>query len=314
MAVKSFSEFIALKESQTYNIPGIKDVRGGGLEIDVHDVSDEGSEPEHDRIIITKKNGTSVCISYINDEGKEMESLWIPLSGLDAVKDSTGKISKLILDPYKKWIASSDNFSKVDDFIENFTEYLEGGRNSDSSALENSAKDDVEIIIDVLGIPNGIREFKKGNGEYSWEAILDNGSLVEIVKRSKDDLMGSFSFYKNEGDHMPSLCIKNSGTNKTSLFTLPDNLKIEEEVGVSDLKKSDPYYSYLLKKSLGLESKPDEDKLIEYFRDLVSKGYHKPDESLDPEKNSEKQERSKKIVKILRTFLPATEVENLCIA
>lgn len=312
MSVKSFSEFISIKESQTYSTPGIRDVRGGGIEIDVHDASNEDDEHEHDKISVTKRNGTSVCLSYVNDEGKELESLWLPLSGLNLIEDSNGKITKIVLDPYKKWILSGENFSKVDDFIESFTSYLEGGRSSGSISLETSAKDDVEMVLDVLGIPYRIKEFRSGDGEYCWEAILDNGSLVEIIKRSKDDLMGSFNFYDQENSHIPSLSIKNSGSKKTSIFTLPDNLKIEEEIGISGLRKSDPYYNYLLKKAINTDTKSDEDKLVEYFKDLVSKGYHKPDDSLDPKENSEKQERSKRIVKILRTFLPLTDVEYLC--
>lgn len=308
MSIKNFKEFTKINESlSTYKSPGIQNTWGGGYEMDVADLT-SGDDPEYDRALVVKKNGTSICLGYLGGNKKTAGHFWVPLDAVELSKNGE-KISKVVFDPYKKWITLGPNLSKVEDFIENLLDYSESGSKENAEILRNKAKDDVEILLDLLGINSNIDHFSDGGEDNSWEALLKNGGLVEIKKRSDDDLMGSFKIYKNHKDSTPAINIKNLGNSKISSFNLGKDIDIEEPIGISAFKSKNPYYNFLKNKSLGFESSEDKESMINHYSDFLKKNTPH-EESDDKEKEMKRIGDIRKFEKVLSSFLTTEEIES----
>ncbi len=309
MIIKNFKEFTEINESaSTYKSPGIQNTWGGGYEMDVVDLT-SGDEPEYDRPLLVKKNGKSICLGYLGNNKKTVGHFWVPLDAVE-ISPSEGKVSKVVFDPRKKWITLNPNLSKVEDFIESLLDYSENGSKENTEILRGKAKDDVEIILDILGVDSSIDQFSD-TGENSWEALLKNGSLVEVKKRSDDDLMGSFKIYNNHKDAIPSMQIKNSRGEKFSKFNLGGDIEVEEPIGITDMKSDHPYYNFLKKKSLGKETSADKELLMDYYMGILNDNKSQEiEEGEDTEKKKKKLADIKRIEKVITSFLTPDELEE----
>jgi hypothetical protein len=314
MSILNFSDFSRINESEDhYNIPGVISTDEGGYEFHVCDSTSGGADD--DKIVVSKINGNSICLTYLKDDGEDADSLWIPLDAMDIQKDSDNKITKIVLSPYNRWFSDPSNSVKVDDFIESFADSIETTKMRQDPSMGDFAKDDVEMVLDILDLPLKVAEFSKTD-DNTWEAVLDNGSLIEIKKRSKDDLMGSFKIYTNKSDYLPSIFIKNNSGKKSTTFNLGDAEipEMEEEIGFSDLKNGSPYHKYLIKKCFGIGSEGDKDNLVNYFKDVVgthSNDYKNSEDANIKKSGEQKSEYIKRMAKVLTTFLPFNDVQEM---
>jgi len=295
--VLGFVDYLRFKinENESYSVPGIKDSWGNGYVISVFD-SSEGDEFPKDKIIVPKKNDKSIAICYVDNSGEQSDHLWIPIDGCSVKKDSNGAITEIYLDPYKKWITSSSNKSKVDDFIEDFADHLETSKTTGQEKIKQNAQDDVELLMDLIGIPGSIESFESC-GDYIWDATLDNGMLIEITKRSNDDLLSKFKIYLNSSDHHPCVYIDNDSMNKNTSFRIPEMSPINVKKGFSEIKNPDPYVKYLTRRAMDIQTPSDQESLFNYFQNLIAA-------------SSEDKETLSTIVSLLSEFMDKKEVES----
>jgi hypothetical protein len=297
--VLRFNDFQKSKinESEAYNIPGVKDSWGGGYIISPLDLTSGEKESPSNKIIIPKKNETSIAICYVDTEGNESDHIWIPNDGISVKKDKDGSIIELNLDPYKKWIAKDGNKSRIDDFIEDFANHLENSKTTGQERVEQNAQDDVELLMDLIGIPGSIESFESC-GDYTWDATLDNGMLIEISKRSNEDLLSKFKIYLNSSDHHPCVYINNDSLNKKTSFKIPDMNVITVPKGFMEMKNPDPYIKYLTRRAMDIQNNSDEESLFNHYKRSVESG-------------SEDREMLKNIAALLSQFMDNKDVEEI---
>jgi hypothetical protein len=151
--------------------------------------------------------------------------------------------------------------------------------------------------MDLLGIPGSIESFESC-GDYIWDAKLDNGMLIEISKRAKDDLLSKFKIYLNSSDHHPCVYINNDSLNKKTSFKIPDMDIITVPGGFTDVKNPDPYVKYLTKRAMDIQDNSDEESLLKHYRSSVDSG-------------SQDREMLKNIASLLSEFMNKREVEEI---
>lgn len=288
-----------LNEGESYSVPGIKGTWDGGYIISPLDTTwDEIDEIPRDRIIIIKTNETSIALCYIDSDGDESDYIWVPKDACSIKKGSSGEITELNLEPYKKWISSPSNRNRIDDFIEEFADHLENSKTTGQEKIKTNAKDDVELLMDIIGIPGSIESFESC-GDYIWDAKLDNGMLIEITKRSQDDLLSKFKIYLNANDHHPRVYINNNSDNKKTSFRIPGMEKsIDINKGFVGIRNSDPYIKYLTKRSMEIEDSSDKENLYKYFKSQI-------------DQKSEDRETLKIVADLLSEFMDKREVEAM---
>lgn len=297
--VLGFNDFQKSKidESQSYNVPGVKDSWDGGYIISPIDLTVGKKEIPSDKIIVSKKNETSIAICYVNSDGDETNHVWIPNDAISFKKDGDGGIIELDLDPHKKWISKEGNRTMIEDLIEDFADHLEYSKITGQDRIKQNAQDDVELLMDLIGIPGSIGSFKSC-GDYIWDAELDNGMLIEISKRSKDDLLSKFKIYLNASDHHPCIYINNDSLNKKTSFKIPDMDIITVSDGFIDVKNPDPYVKYLTKRSMDIQDNSDEESLLNHYKRSVDTG-------------SQDREMLKIVASLLSEFMDKEDVEGI---
>lgn len=296
MKIKNFLDYSLLKESLFLSLRGIKDA-DDFLNVPVLDTTNNNSISKS-RTILFKNFSDSFELSYANKAGKVLNSIRVPKSVARIERGEDGKVCLITVNKYQN---SEFPLDKLDDFIEDFGNYLaikNGGRTE-------MAKCDIEIILDLLDLPEQVESIKK-MGDNQWEATLGNGSLVDFKKRKPHDLMGSFRIYKTKDSTMPCIHLEDFGDSKKSSFNFDNTTSsiIEEPVGLSELRLRNPYHEFLINKCFGKETKSHEDKFVDYF---IQKS--KENSWLTPDSNRDPQfERMKKA---LSTFLPHREMESI---
>ena len=297
--VLGFNDFQKNKinEGQSYNVPGIKDSWDGGYIISPVDLTVGKKEIPYDKIIIPKKTETSIAICYSDSSGKESNHLWIPNDAISFKKDGDGGIIELDIDSHKKWISKEANRSMLEDLIEDFANHLEYSKITGQDRIKQNAQDDVELLMDLIGIPGSIESFESC-GDYTWEATLNNGMLIEITKRSKDDLLSKFKIYLKTSDHHPCVYINNNSLDKKTSFKIPDMDVITIPYGFTDIRNVDPYAKYLTKRAMNIQNNSDEESLFNHYKRSVDLGSHD-------------REMLKNISALLSEFMNKREVEEI---
>jgi len=138
--------------------------------------------------------------------------------------------------------------------------------------------------------------------------------VIDVKKRSSDDLVGNFDIYKKYSDVYPSVTIK-SDLGKMHFNFDQDNLDGNEEVesDITDVSKND-YLNFLLKKSLGLETTADEERLYNHFLEVIDSKdweYSEIDEEEKKERGRKTQKYIKKLKKLVLSFLPETKIREI---
>ena len=282
-----------LTESELYQIPGVKPTWNGGYEVEISDPSSESDDADRSgNIFIAKRNDKSIALCYLKKSGDESEYLWIPLEALRLSNPEDGK-TIIKLDPAKKWILNSENKERVEDFIEDFADSVESRKLLGSDFMRRNAQDDVELLMDVLNVPGSIKSFES-SGENIWDATLDDGRVIEIVKRNPDDLICTFRVYDSNNSSLPLLTIKNQSKSPKTIFHHPSLGEIEVDQAITSLRNQNPYVRYLINKCLGQETSSDQSDLYDFFKKVINeKGL--------------KSEEAKSIMKLLEDFMDSKD-------
>lgn len=285
-----------ITESTSYQIPGVKNIWGGGYELEVFKSPKHSEDSEKPQgIFIADKNEKSVALCFLNQDGSESEYLWVPNDAI-ALKDLDEEQHLLKFDPYKKWILKHENKDKVEDFLEDFADHIESSKLWGPDKMGRNAKDDVEMLMDIFDIPSPIKSFEV-SGDNQWDAELEDGKVIEITKRNQDDLMSTFKIFPDKKDSSPVLTIKNQTSSPKTVFRLPNLGEIEMGEVLIGYNKQSPYVKYLIKKCLGLETSADQADLFDHFQKIAKEKGLKSDEV-------------KTIMKLLEDFMDPKEITS----
>lgn len=291
--IMGFEEYSDSLLESAYQVPGIKSTPQGGYEIEVVDLSDdENSDDKFEKIFISKRNEKSLGLSFLDKNGKKSDCLWVPKESLSADNPNLIRIGA-----YNKWLTTGDNLEKLEDFIEDFADCTETKKNWGSDRMTYQAKDDVEILLDLFDYEPKISSFTK-SGDNEWTANLEDGKVIEITKRNPDDLMATFKIFNDVNSSSPSITIINKNPNPKTIFNNKVTGTIEIDGILLGLKNQSPYFKYLVKKCLGIESAEDKSLLFDYFKNM-------------PNKKKNKSEEYRNIVKLLSDFMDSDELERI---
>lgn len=312
MRVLNFKDFI-LNESDSggYGIPDVKNIMDDGYELTAEDFVGQKSTPPVGKILVVDDSNNSLTLSFRDRSGKMDRKLMV---GKDSVKFSKNSDGNYIIkiDPNLRWLNTGNNRENIEDFIEDLINCKLDSENHESRFIDG-IKDDVYFIMDILGIPCEVSDIKKIE-DNKYEITLDNDMVIDVKKRSSDDLVGNFDIYKKHSDVYPSVTIK-SDLGKMHFNFDQDNLDGNEEVesDITDVSKND-YLNFLLKKSLGLETTADEERLYNHFLEVIDSKdweYSEIDEEEKKERGRKTQKYIKKLKKLVLSFLPETKIREI---
>ena len=299
MEVLNFDRFFKINESIKNRRPNVIENDGEYI-INVLDVTKDTSLRVPRKILFSENNGT-VNLFYIKKSGKELDSINVPISSVFLKRDSSGNVVSIIFDKYKNQIGISHD--SIDDFIEGFRNYLHLKNNKSYLSVEG----DIEMILDLIGIEPPIKELSNIK-DLKWECKMEDGSFIEIEKRSPLDFFSCFKFYAPEEKYTPSININNKSKTISFLIKKDDSdLIIEEPGGITNILKDNPYYKYLIRRSLKKESDQERNNLTDYFKDFIKTAPSKNGDNTE----SESIDSINRMKKVLSVFLSKEEIEDI---
>ena len=269
-----------------------------GYSINVLDVTKNPNLSTPRKILFEESDGI-IKLFYIRKSGKVLDFIKFPDSLSITKRDKAGNVIRVIFDKYKNFHNSPLSFDMIDDFIEGFRNYLSLKKNK----LTTSAEGDIEMVLDLLDLPLSIKKIERKDG-LKWDADVDDGSFIEIEKRSVNDLFSYFKFYSPDDKYVP--CININNKKNCTFFSIKDgesNISLEEPGGISNIFKGTPYHKYLIKKSLKREKEDHKEDFIRYFKDTVKSNPHPEGELVDS---------LNRMKKVLSLFLSGKEIEDIC--
>jgi hypothetical protein len=312
--ILEYESFNPLHESKKYEgLRSVKKTWGGEYILDVDDYQKTNSKPLKGSILIGKDSGKAVALTYLNPDGSESKYLWVPYFGAYMNRNTAGGISSIKITPYKNWLSQSENEKKLEDFLDGFQESIEKEKTESEKTVGLQAQKDLDLILDMYGINSPIEKFEKGDRENEWRAILENGFVVIIKKRSSEDLVGEFRIYPKEKEEFPYIEISTEKNEKGFKFKRPGEYMIRRRIDMTDLKK-DPVALYLFKNITGLQEYEDEKSLLNYFESLVKSqdtSYQMSDDSRSYKSGQSEREEINLVSKLLEDFLTSKKIEEI---
>jgi len=313
MRILNFNDFKINESDDTedyISVDGIRPIMDDGYEISADNFCDSDRTFPMGSIIVTKDNNSSITMAFCGNNGKIQNELSIPKDSVDIKIDDNNNYI-VTIDPNRRWLNVTGNRAAIEDFIEDFTNCKMECDNLDIRMIDG-IKDDVYTILDIIGIPYDIESADKMD-DNQYEVKLGNGMLIDIKKRSNNDMVGNFDVYKKHDDSRPAFSI-NSDKGKMGFSFDSDDLPTSEvESNITDVSKND-YLNYLLRKSLGIETHSDKERLYKHFVDSINShdsDYAKSDDIKTQERGKKSADYIKSLKNMVSTFVPEKRISEV---
>jgi hypothetical protein len=312
--ILNYDGFNSLNESKKYeNLRSVKKTWGGEYILDVDDYQKTGSKPLKGAILVGKDSGKAVALTYLNSDGSEAKYLWVPYFGGFINRNIRGGISSIKITPYKNWLSQPENESKLEQFLDGYEESIEKEKTEKEKTVSLQAQKDLDLILDMYGINSGIKKFDKDDKENEWRALLENGFVVMIKKRSSEDLVGEFRIYPKDDSEVPYIEINTEKNNEGFRFRRPGEYIVQRRIGMTELKE-DSVASYLFKNITGLQEYQDEKALLDYFESIIKSedtSYQMSDDSRSYKRGEAQRKEIDLVSKLLEDFLTSKKIEEI---
>lgn len=298
------------------NSSSIKERWDGGYDVRICDSVANGDRMDDSYINIAKKTEKAVALAYIKPDGKVSEFLWIP--GVACFKKkyvaSSGVYYSVEIPSYTYWFKDEANRRKLENFLNDFMDAQEVKKRKGIDDILEQAKDDIDLILDQVGLNDAVASLEKGKSDYEFEGVTENGLNVVINKRSKEDLVGDFEIYKAKSETRPAIRFSYMKGSSSPSFTFNINGKNYQTSGRITEVENNPYLRYLMLRSLNKEEQSDKDGLLSYYTDLLKSQdwtYQYSDDSRAYKSGQKSMDHIREVGDLLKEFMTDKEVDDI---
>jgi len=298
------------------NSSSIKERWDGGYDVRICDSVANGDRMDDSYINIAKKTEKAVALAYIKPDGKVSEFLWIP--GVACFKKkyvaSSGVYYSVEIPSYTYWFKDEANRRKLENFLNDFMDAQEVKKRKGIDDILEQAKDDIDLILDQVGLNDAVASLEKGKSDYEFEGVTENGLNVVINKRSKEDLVGDFEIYKTKSETRPAIRFSYTKGSSSPSFTFNINGKNYQTSGRITEVENNPYLRYLMLRALNKEEQSDKDGLLNYYTDLLKSQdwtYQYSDDSRAYKSGQKSMDHIREVGDLLKEFMTDKEVDDI---
>lgn len=294
MRVKFFSEFIL--ESETIKTSEqIGRFLDDGYKIRVIKKTDDSSPHG---ILTLDENPHSVCLSYGDDQ-----KFWIPKEVVECSDE--GEEVVVYIHPEKLWICNNENRDALEKFLEDFLQHKHDHTKNEEDHL-GEIQDDIYTILDALGLEFEITKVEQKDPK-NYQIYLKDGGCVDLSRNQHKGIFDALKFYRNIKDGDPVVIVRRND-NSHQFECFPEDLGAKSfDCELGEVPKN-PYYNYLVKRSLGMDTHGDGEDLLSYLVD------QSPMDSKTPPTNDKESERRKflkELKSVVSSYVPEAKLRAL---
>jgi hypothetical protein len=301
MGILNFSQFLNESFSNEIQTDEIQNILGDGYLIKV---IKGGEDKSSNKIHLSDHNPHSFCLNYFDKNGNEIDKIWIPREFVKITEENED--ISVILHPDNRWLSKKENRIALEDFLEDYLNHKIESNVGESDFIDEISSD-VFTLLDVLNLPLEINKIEK-KGDFEFEVSFKNGGLLGFSKSGPNNLFKSLKFFKNFDDIQPSLSILKKDSDNQFDFHSPEIGKRNFCCQLDEVPES-PYYSYLVKKSMGKESHGDEEALLQYFLQKLAQSVNQPNPELP--KTLDDKNFAKELKSVVASFVPDQRLRTL---
>jgi len=313
--IAKFSNFIT---ESLKKIPGsisglIKERWDGGYEIVVEDNPDQKSGSGN-HIYVAKKTPKAIALCYQKKDGNESKYFWVPSYACKIINQSS-RYSKIEIPSYTRWFTDQKKELGVENFLNDYIEEIERKKNEEVDLNMKAASDDVDLILDQMGLYDSVAFIENYHPGYSkFKGYTENEISFEVEKSNTEDLIGSLKLFKDKSSDRPFLIYKLGKSDQSPTFNFYiDGIQHTVNKKFSELAE-DKYFNYLSKRCLNSQSKEDEKDLLEYIENFLSGidwDYQYSDDRRSYERGQNNMDRLSKLKSLALGFMPEKEFSSL---
>lgn len=242
----------------------------------------------------------NLCLKYIYGDNQESEPVYFPKDAFSVSGDSKNPVIET-KSGVKFW-DSEENQSNLDEFINSFIE------SKHFQLPEDDASDDVNTILEILGLDSPIGEITKKK-DLHWIAKLEDGVEVELKKRDAEDFLNSLKIYLSSDSYSPEVEVYRDKPGFETVFNTPRGKFIRKTGKLTDLSK-DPVHQYLFNASLKRDPSLYQEPVIDYLNAVLRSHDWKPESSKQMDSFTEKEKEIGQLKKILSNTLSEENLDE----
>jgi len=301
MKILKFSEFLNESNSEEEAVSEIRDFLGDGFTIRA---MKKGSDVQNGRILLSDHNPHSYCLSYCDKHGDDKDKIWIPKEFLKMSEE--GDEIVVTLHPDNKWISKKENRIALEDFIEEYLNHKLEIPNTEEQLLKDISND-VSTLLEILGLPLAIDKISK-TGDHEYEVYFERGGYLDLSKNDSTNLFKSMKFFRNIEDNQPSLVVNKNQSSADFNFDDPELGKRNFSCHLDEAPEN-PYFNFLVKKSMGKETHGDEESLLNFFLQQLTQAANQDNPELS--RNIENKNFARELKSAVSTFVPEEKLRTM---
>lgn len=264
---------------------------------------DLGGKSDDSCILISDPNNEdpNLCLKYIYG-GKESDPIYLPKSSIDFSGDP--KYPSLQTRPNTRWWEEESNQEILDDFIDSYLE----SKHFEAPG-EDSPQEDIESILDLLGIDSPITDFSKKKN-FHWEGKLEDGTEVEMRKKDNDDFLKNLKIYFGSDSYSPEVEIYRDSPGFETIFSTPKGKFVRKTKNLSDFLK-DPIHQYLFHSSMKKDPSLYQEPVLNYLNSILRSHDWRPGPKKDMDSFLKSQREIDQIKRILSNTISEEEIDEI---
>jgi len=262
-----------------------------------------GGGSDENCIIVSDLDGDDqdLCLKYLYS-GKESDPIYIPKSCFEVSGNSKNPI--LQTKSGTRWWEEEKNQDSFDDFINSFLESKHF-----EPPQEDSAEDDIQLILDILGIDSPISDFRKKKDLY-WVCTLEDGTELELKKRDNDNFLKNLKIYLGKDSYSPEVEVSHESPGFETIFSTPKGKFVRKTPNLTDLS-SEPIHKYLFHSSLKKDPSLHQEPVINYLNSVLKSHDWRPQSKKNQDSVLEKEKEISQLKKILSNTISEENLDEM---
>lgn len=243
----------------------------------------------------------NICLKYIYGE-KESDPIYFPKSCFDISGDS--KYPVLQTRSGSRYWEEESHQETLDNFIDSFIESKHF-----ESPEEDSCQEDLEIILDLLGLDSPLVDFRKKK-DFHWEGKLEDGTEMEMRKKDNDNFLRNLKIYLSSDSYSPEIEISQESPGFETIFCTPKGKFMRKTKSLSDFSK-DPVHQYLFQSSMKKDPSLYQEPVLNYLNSVLKSHDWRTGTKKDMESFLNSEKEINQLKKILSNTVSEEEIDEI---
>lgn len=264
---------------------------------------EKGGKTSSDCVIISNlsEETPELCLKYTYGE-KESDPVYLPKNSFDVSGDP--KYPVIQTRSNSRYWEEESHQEILDEFINSFIESKHF-----EAPEEDSSREDLEMILDILGIDSPVLDLKKKK-DFHWEGKLEDGTEMEMKKKNSEDFLKNLKIYLSSDSYSPEVEIYQDFPGFETIFCTPKGKFVRKTKNLSDFSR-DPIHQYLFHSSMKKDPSLYQEPVLNYLNTILKSHDWRPKSNKESNQFLDSEKEILQLKKILSNTISEEELDEI---